>query len=77
MAKTQPYDFSLLHKFAIEDTYIVLDINSGIVHSLSKEAWDFLEGWEQAGGDLEQATALLQTTLPLGELEEIRRALRN
>ncbi len=74
MAKTQPYDFSLLHKFAIEDTYIVLDINSGIVHSLSKEAWDFLEGWEQAGGDLEQATALLQTTLPLGELEEIRKS---
>lgn len=50
------YDFSLIHKFAIEDTYLVLDINSGAVHTLSKEAWDFLAAWEKAGGDWERIT---------------------
>ena len=56
------YDFSLIHKFAIEDTYLVLDINSGIIHTLSQEAWDFLHTWEECGGDLEQAAATLQGT---------------
>lgn len=63
MVDALKYDFSLIHKFMVEDTFIVLDINSGMVHILSKEAWDFLEAWEKAGGDLPQAIASLQGVL--------------
>jgi uncharacterized protein len=66
------FDFSLLHKFQVEDTYLVLDINSGIVHTLSKEAWDFLEAWEKAEGDWDRATASLQGVINKEELDEIR-----
>ena len=65
-------DFSLLHKFKLDDTYAVLDINSGIVHSLSREAWDFLAAWEEANGDTAKAVSLLQGVYDGRELEEIK-----
>jgi len=66
------YDFSLIHKFTIEGTNLVLDINSGIIHTLSKEAWDFLNTWEECAGDLEQAVAILQGRLSTEDLTAIR-----
>lgn len=71
MSDTLTYDFSLIHKFAVKDTYIVLDINSGVVHTLSKEAWDFFEAWEKAGGDLNQAVASLEGVLSAETLAEL------
>ncbi|MDD4145592.1 MAG: thioether cross-link-forming SCIFF peptide maturase [Clostridia bacterium] len=65
------YDFSLLHRFAIEGTYLVLDINSGIIHVLSKEAWDFLNTWERCGGDLDRTAAALKKTLGQEDLVAI------
>ncbi|HHY06519.1 MAG TPA: thioether cross-link-forming SCIFF peptide maturase [Clostridia bacterium] len=66
------YDFSLLHRFEIEGTYLVLDINSGIIHILSKEAWDFLNTWEECAGDLEQTVAILNKVLTREDLQEIK-----
>jgi len=63
--KLMDYDFTLLHRFEVEGTHLVLDINSGIIHTLSKEAWVFLQTWEECGGDLEKTTSLLR-----GELAE-------
>jgi uncharacterized protein len=67
------YDFSLLHRFEIEGTYLVLDINSGIIHVLSKEAWDFLNTWEKCAGDLEKTVAVLKNVLAEEDLAEIRK----
>lgn len=53
------YDFSLIHKFQMEDEYIVLDINSGIIHSFSEAAWDFLLAWEECQGRAEGAFEML------------------
>lgn len=66
------YDFSLLHRFAIDKTCLVLDINSGIIHTLSKEAWDFLNTWEECGGDLDRTVDTLKNTLEQEDLAEIR-----
>lgn len=65
-------DFSLLHKFKFDNTYIVLDINSGIVHSLSPEAWDFLTAWEEYGGNAARAVSMLKKTYDSLELQEIQ-----
>ncbi|MCR4440619.1 MAG: thioether cross-link-forming SCIFF peptide maturase [Peptococcaceae bacterium] len=66
-----PYDFSLVHTFAINDTYMVLDINSGIIHSLSPAAWDFLTAWERAGGNAGKAIDQLSYKHGRAELETI------
>ncbi|MGI6587963.1 MAG: thioether cross-link-forming SCIFF peptide maturase [Peptococcia bacterium] len=66
------YDFSLLHRFEIEGTYLVLDINSGIIHVLSKEAWHFLNTWEKCTGDLEKTVVTLKNVLAAEDLREIR-----
>ncbi len=71
MSEALTYDFSLIHKFAVEDTYIVLDINSGVVHTLSKEAWEFLGAWEDAEGELSRAVASLQGVLRTETLAEL------
>lgn len=65
------YDFSLIHRFQLNDTRIVLDINTGMVHILSPEAWDLLESWESAGGDSELAVARLSLKYDADELKEI------
>lgn len=65
------YDFSLIHSFSIKDTHILLDIHSGIVHSLSKEASDFLQVWQAAAGDPEFAAAKLSAKYEKRELEQI------
>lgn len=65
------HDFSLLHSFNIKDTYVVMDINSGIVHSLSREAWDFFKAWEEAQGDEKKAIADLSATHNSEELKKI------
>jgi uncharacterized protein len=71
------YDFSLIHKFKIEDTYIVLDINSGIVHTLTKEAWDFLTAWEELDGDLDKTAEGLKNRFSGEDLTEIRSGFEN
>lgn len=71
------YDFSLLHGFNIKDTYIVLDINSGIVHSLSRAAWDFFKAWEAAGGDKKTVFNNLTPAYDREELEAIYEEFKN
>lgn len=66
------YNFSLLHRVVIEDCYLVLDINSGIIHTLSQEAWGFLNVWEECGGDLEQAAASLKGKLNTEDITAIK-----
>lgn len=66
-------DFSLIHKFEIDGTYIVLDINSDLVHVLSREAWDFLNSWEEAGGDTNEVLYKLGEKYPPEELRAIGR----
>lgn len=65
------YDFSLIHKYQLADANIVMDINSGIVHSVSKEAWDFLLEWERANGDGEMAIKELSNVYDKELLGEI------
>jgi len=66
------YDFTCIHKFSMEDTNIVLDINSGIVHTLSKEAWEFLEVLEKAEGDLDKAVEDLKGSYSVEELDALK-----
>jgi uncharacterized protein len=77
MVKNMIYDFSSIHRFQIDDTRIVLDINTGIVHVLSTEAWDLLDSWERAGGDPEKAVASLAARYNAGELQEIMQAFQD
>lgn len=65
------YDFSLIHKFKMGDSNIVFDINSGIVHSLSDEAWAFLIEWENANGDGEKAITELKEKYDIDMLRDI------
>lgn len=65
------YDFSLIHKFIQNDINIMLDINSGIVHVLSPEAWDLLESWEKSQGDPDFAVKSLSHKYNGNELKEI------
>ncbi len=65
------YDFSLVHKFRLKDSCIVLDINSGLVHCVSEEAYDFLDYWEKAGGNEEKAKQQLQNKYEKTVLEQI------
>lgn len=69
-------DFSLIHSFAHQDTYIVMDINSGVIHSLSPEAFEFLQAWELSGGDAEKAIAGLEGRCRREELWEIYRQIK-
>lgn len=70
------YDFTLLHKFNVDDTYIVLDINSGIVHTLSREAWLFLDVWEKSGGDLDKTEEQLRNRLDEEDLDAIKKGFQ-
>jgi uncharacterized protein len=71
------YDFSLIHKFQMEDEYIVLDINSGIIHSFSKAAWDFLLAWEKCQGRIEETFNLLREKYATEELAQVWRELES
>ncbi|MDX9871780.1 MAG: thioether cross-link-forming SCIFF peptide maturase [Clostridia bacterium] len=66
-------NFDAVHSFTIQDIHILLDINSGIVHSLSRMAWDFYQEWEKAGGDAPRAIEALAKTYDPKELQEIHR----
>jgi len=68
-------DFSLIHGFQQKGLNIVLDINSGVVHSLSDEAWEYLMVLQQNGGSFDAADAALGGKYPREELAEIRQAL--
>lgn len=69
------YNFSLLHRFIMKDKYIVMDINSGIVHSFSRTAWDVLESWEKALGDQDKANISLRKRYSQEELKEVWKEL--
>ncbi len=68
-------DFSRIHQFSIKDTNIVLDINSGIVHSLSPEAALYLRSWADAEGSRERLPELLKGEIAAEELQEISSGL--
>ncbi len=70
-------DFSLIHKFAMGGCFIVMDINSGAVHEVSKTAWDFLQAWEEAGGDSKQARLELRKSYEAGELQLVQDELQS
>lgn len=69
------YDFSLIHKFCIDNVYVVLDINSGLVHSVSKTVWDFLVCLEQLNGDVTATQKALLSKYPLAELNQVWKEL--
>jgi uncharacterized protein len=53
-------DFSLIHSFQQNGLNIILDVNSGAVHSFSIEAWDYLKALKEAGGSFQGAWDLLK-----------------
>jgi len=68
-------DFSLIHRFQQNGLNIVLDINSGTVHSLSSEAWDLLAALAEEGCSLVAAQSKLAGKYSPEELTEIAQAL--
>lgn len=68
-------DFSRIHQFSINSSDIVMDINSGIVHSLSPEAALYLRAWAEAEGDRKHAHELLESRLTKEDLREISSGL--
>ncbi|MCL4424358.1 MAG: thioether cross-link-forming SCIFF peptide maturase [Firmicutes bacterium] len=58
-----------IHKFAIRDTYIVLDVASGSIHELDRLAWDLLDYYGRPTEEILQ-------TLPGYSPEEILEALQ-
>ena len=42
---------SLIHKFKIDDTYIVLDINSGAVHKIDKITYEILDYYPEVSAE--------------------------
>jgi uncharacterized protein len=52
-----------------------MDINSGIVHSLSREAWDFFKAWEKAGGEAGTAITELSSIYDIEELKAIHQEM--
>jgi len=68
-------DFSLIHRFKQENYYIVLDIHSGAVHSLSPEAWDYLNALEEKAGDTEEAKRSLLGKYTQEELSDVQLAI--
>lgn len=67
-------DFSLIHRFKQHGYYIVLDINSGAVHSLSPEAWDYLNTLEEMKGDRDKTCRALEDKYSEAELQDIHSA---
>ncbi|MDR1204028.1 MAG: thioether cross-link-forming SCIFF peptide maturase [Peptococcaceae bacterium] len=76
-------DFSLIHKYQFDHKYIVLDVDSGLVHDVSPEFYHYLDALEQSAGRLDQAKSRMLAdwpdTLPgepdgLAELVEEMRA---
>lgn len=68
-------DFSLIHRFQQKGLNIVLDVNSGVVHSLSDEAWEFLAVLEEKGGNFEETEEYLKGKYDRVELSAIRQAI--
>jgi uncharacterized protein len=57
-------DFSLIHKYQFDHKYIVLDINSGLVHDVSPEFYHYLDALEQSGGCPDQAKSRMFADWP-------------
>lgn len=68
-------DFSLIHRFQLKGFNIVLDVNSGIVHSLSNEAWEYLAVLEEKGGNIEETLSCLKHKYDNAELTAISQAI--
>ncbi|NMA14611.1 MAG: 4Fe-4S cluster-binding domain-containing protein, partial [Clostridia bacterium] len=54
------YPIEDTHKFQIDDTKILLDVNSGSVHVIDKVVWDIHEAMLNNGGCLEDAVSSLR-----------------
>ena len=85
------FNENLAHIFPFDEERIMLDINTGLVHSLDKLTYAFVELWKESGAELErvpglaagldQAAGLSQESRSLlrdadpAELREIEQAL--
>lgn len=52
------YEPNLIHYFQMDDDYIVLDINSGLIHQVSPLVIEVIQQWENNGCDLVAVPAL-------------------
>ena len=57
-----------IHKFYLQGLYIVLDINSGLVHVVDKLVYDVLDFFQ--GTNQQEVIEQLQATYPVSELKE-------
>ena len=64
------------HKFEIDGTKILLDVNSGSVHEIDDLTWRILDGMAANGGDLAAALAGLALSYGEGELAAAEREIR-
>lgn len=65
-----------IHKFQLHGTRILLDVNSGSVHTIDQAAWEVLQGLEKHQGSVDDTREELKDTLPPQEFSEIIGELR-
>jgi len=58
----------MIHKFIFDGTRLVLDVNSGALHSVSKVAWDVLDGY--IPGSCEELVNKYSALHPRHEVEQ-------
>ena len=61
---------SKIHKFMLEDTRILLDVNSGSIHLIDQATWDYLDRLKD-GQDSKQAQATLLAKYEPEQIEEV------
>ena len=52
------FNENLAHIFPFDEERIMLDINTGLVHSLDKLTYAFVELWKESGAELERVPGL-------------------
>ncbi len=60
------------HKFQIDGTKILLDVNSGSVHVIDNLMWDFHDAIREKEGDLDQALAVLAGSYDLPIVDALK-----
>ncbi len=63
-----------IHKFYLNDQYIVLDINSGAVHVIDKIVYDILDYYKEES--LEEAISRYENIYDKSEIEEVYKEIR-
>ncbi|MGE5544810.1 MAG: thioether cross-link-forming SCIFF peptide maturase [Bacillota bacterium] len=73
MINLQNYNFSAnIHLFRIKARNILLDVNSGAVHVLDNQAFEYIQELVRTRGDWDQAQRRLEASYPPESVKEIR-----